>query len=72
MRRSSLVLALAGFVLAAALAPLAHAEAQVTWTMTPEQTMKFARFMQEVGGIKTAPRSWQDLFIAEIHGLPGS
>ncbi len=37
-----------------------------------KQTMKFARFMQEVGSIKTAPRSWQDLFFAEIHGLPGS
>ncbi len=37
-----------------------------------KQTMKYARFMQEVGSIKTAPRSWQDLFFAEIHGLPGS
>jgi ABC-type nitrate/sulfonate/bicarbonate transport system substrate-binding protein len=45
---------------------------QVTWTMTPEQTMKYARFMQEVGSIKTAPKSWQDLFFPEIHGLPGS
>ena len=45
---------------------------QVTWTMTPEQTMKYARFMQEVGSIKTAPKSWQDLFFPEIHDLPGS
>ena len=45
---------------------------QVTWTMTPEQTMKYARFMAEVGSIKAAPASWQDLFFPEIHELPGS
>jgi NitT/TauT family transport system substrate-binding protein len=45
---------------------------QVTWTLTPEQTMKYARFMREVGSIGAAPTSWQDLFFAEIHDLPGS
>lgn len=45
---------------------------QVTWTLTPEQTMKYARFMQDVGSIKAAPKSWQDLFFPEIHDLPGS
>ncbi|HEX7968278.1 MAG TPA: ABC transporter substrate-binding protein, partial [Stellaceae bacterium] len=48
------------------------AGAQVTWTLTPEQTMKYARFMQEVGSIKTAPESWKDLFFPEVHDLPGS
>ncbi|HKW54711.1 MAG TPA: ABC transporter substrate-binding protein [Stellaceae bacterium] len=45
---------------------------QVTWTMTPQQTMTYARFMAAVGSIKTAPKSWQDLFFTEIHELPGS
>ena len=45
---------------------------QVTWTMTPEHTMKFADFMQEVGSIKSAPSGWKDLFFPEIHDLPGS
>jgi NitT/TauT family transport system substrate-binding protein len=45
---------------------------QVTWTMTPENTMKYATFMAEVGSIKAAPKSWKDLFFPEIHDLPGS
>ena len=45
---------------------------QVTWTMTPQQTMKFADFMHDVGSIKAAPASWKDLFFPEIHDLPGS
>ncbi|HUK07154.1 MAG TPA: ABC transporter substrate-binding protein [Stellaceae bacterium] len=45
---------------------------QVTWTMTPENTMKYANFMAEVGTIKTAPKSWKDLFFPEIDDLPGS
>jgi NitT/TauT family transport system substrate-binding protein len=40
--------------------------------MTPENTMKYAAFMEEVGTIKVKPDSWQDLFFPEIHGLPGS
>ena len=31
---------------------------QVSWTMTPEHTMKFAAFMAEVGSIKAPPASW--------------
>lgn len=45
---------------------------QVRWTTTPEQTMKFAAFMQQVGSIKTAPADWKALFFPEIHDLPGS
>ena len=45
---------------------------QVKWTMTPENTMKFARFMYEVGTIKEKPDSWKDLFFPEIARLPGS
>jgi NitT/TauT family transport system substrate-binding protein len=45
---------------------------QVKWTMTPENTMKYAEFMAEVGSIKVKPGSWKDLFFPEIHDLPGS
>jgi ABC-type nitrate/sulfonate/bicarbonate transport system substrate-binding protein len=45
---------------------------QVQWTLTPENTMKYADFMAEVGAIKAKPASWRDLFFAEIHDLPGS
>jgi NitT/TauT family transport system substrate-binding protein len=45
---------------------------QVTWTMTPQQTMKFATFMHEVGSTKAVPASWKDMFFPEIHDLPGS
>lgn len=45
---------------------------QVKWTLTPEHTMKYASFMAEVGSIKTAPKTWKDLFFPEIADLPGS
>ncbi len=45
---------------------------QVRWTMVPENTMKFARFMQSTGMIKIAPSSWQDYFFPEIHSAQGS
>lgn len=46
--------------------------AQVKWTLTPENTMKYADFMHRVGAIKTAPASWKDLFFPEIQNTPGS
>lgn len=45
---------------------------QVKWTLVPENTMKYASFMKDVGSIKTAPASWKDLFFPEIQGEPGS
>lgn len=45
---------------------------QVRWTMVPENTMKFARFMQTTGMLKTVPGSWQDYFFPEVHALGGS
>jgi NitT/TauT family transport system substrate-binding protein len=43
-----------------------------TWTMVPENTMKVAAFMHQVGSIKTMPTSWKDYFFPEADGLPGS
>src|SRR5215813_12787830 len=34
----------------------------VRWTMVPENTMKFARFMATTGALKSAPESWRDYF----------
>jgi NitT/TauT family transport system substrate-binding protein len=44
----------------------------VKFTTTPENVMKYADFMQEIGSIKNRPASWKDMFFPEIHGVPGS
>jgi NitT/TauT family transport system substrate-binding protein len=45
---------------------------QVRWTMVPENTMKFARFMVMTGLLKAPPASWRDYFFPEIHDVDGS
>ena len=45
---------------------------EITFTMTPKNTMKYARFMHKVGAIKVLPASWKDYFFPEIYNLPGS
>jgi len=45
---------------------------QVRWTMTPENTMKYADFMAEVGTLKTKASSWREYFFPEIHDEMGS
>jgi NitT/TauT family transport system substrate-binding protein len=45
---------------------------QVEWTLAPNNTMKYASFMQKVGTIPVAPASWKDMFFPEIHNLSGS
>lgn len=45
---------------------------QIRFTMTPENTMRFANFLHKVGSIKQLPASWKDMFSSEIHNLPGS
>jgi NitT/TauT family transport system substrate-binding protein len=45
---------------------------QVRWTMVPENTMTFARFMTTTGMLKAPPASWRDYFFPEIHGADGS
>jgi NitT/TauT family transport system substrate-binding protein len=45
---------------------------QVRWTLVPENTMKFARFMVTNGMLKELPASWRDYFFVEIHGAGGS
>ena len=45
---------------------------QVRWTMTPENTMKYADFMAEVGTLKTKASSWKEYFFPEIYDEKGS
>jgi NitT/TauT family transport system substrate-binding protein len=44
----------------------------IRFTTTPENTVKYAEFMLEIGSIENRPGSWRDLFFPEIHGAPGS
>src|SRR5579872_1787813 len=44
----------------------------VKFITTPENVMKYAEFMNDLGSIKNRPGSWKDLFFPEIHGTPGS
>jgi NitT/TauT family transport system substrate-binding protein len=44
----------------------------IKFSTTPENVMKYAGFMYDIGSIKNRPASWKDLFFPEIHGAPGS
>ena len=44
----------------------------ITYTTTPNNTMKFATFMHEIGVLNTLPESWQDYYFDDIHDQPGS
>jgi NitT/TauT family transport system substrate-binding protein len=45
---------------------------QVRWTLVPENTMKFGRFMVMIGLLKAPPASWRDYFFPEIYDVDGS
>jgi NitT/TauT family transport system substrate-binding protein len=45
---------------------------QVHWTLTPENTMKYADFMSSVGTLKVKPADWKDYFFPEIYDAKGS
>ena len=44
----------------------------VKFTTTPENVMKYARFMHSIGTLEHLPESWQELFFADIHGVKGN
>ncbi len=48
------------------------AEKSSKFTTTPENIMKYANFMNEIGSIRNRPASWKDLFFLEIQSAPGS
>jgi NitT/TauT family transport system substrate-binding protein len=43
-----------------------------TWTMTPQKIMEVADYMSRSKMIPVTPKSWKDMFIANVHSLPGS
>lgn len=45
---------------------------ETQFTLTPQNVMTFAGFLQRTGVIRTAPESWRELFFPEIHDRPGS
>jgi NitT/TauT family transport system substrate-binding protein len=44
----------------------------ITFTTTPNNTMRFAEFMHEIGVLNTLPESWQDYYFEDIHDASGS
>ena len=47
------------------------ADPDIRFTTTPENVMRYAEFMHEIGSIDNLPQSWRDLFFPEIHDVPG-
>lgn len=43
----------------------------IKFTITPENTMKYAEFMHKVGAIENKPESWKDYYFDDIHDQPG-
>jgi len=44
----------------------------VHFTATPQNTMKYASFMHDIGSISHRPASWKEMFFPEIHDVPGN
>jgi NitT/TauT family transport system substrate-binding protein len=44
----------------------------VRFTLVPEGIMVYANFMHRVGLLKIKPATWKDVFVSELHGLPGN
>jgi NitT/TauT family transport system substrate-binding protein len=44
----------------------------IRYTTSPENLMKYAEFMNDVGSIKARPANWQEMFFPAIHHVPGS
>jgi sulfonate transport system substrate-binding protein len=42
------------------------------FTLAPEGVMVYANFMQRVGLLKVKPATWKDVFVSELHDLPGN
>jgi NitT/TauT family transport system substrate-binding protein len=47
-------------------------EPDITFTMTPANTMTYAEFMHRVGALGTQPAEWSEVFFPEAHDLNGS
>jgi NitT/TauT family transport system substrate-binding protein len=48
------------------------ADPDITFSLAPRNTKRYADFMLEAGTIRNAAESWEDLFFAELHDVDGS
>ncbi|MEQ1758781.1 MAG: ABC transporter substrate-binding protein [Vicinamibacterales bacterium] len=48
------------------------ADPDVHFTAAPQNTMKYATFMHDIGSISHRPASWKDMFFPEVHDEPGN
>ena len=44
----------------------------IRFTTSPENLMKYANFMADVGTIRNRPKAWQDMFFPGVHDAPGN
>ncbi len=44
----------------------------MVFSATPNGSLQVAKFMHRIGSIKIEPASWKDMYLPEIHDLPGS
>jgi NitT/TauT family transport system substrate-binding protein len=42
------------------------------YTTTPQNTVRFAEFMQRTGAVREKPASWKDMFHPSVHDKPGN
>jgi NitT/TauT family transport system substrate-binding protein len=45
---------------------------EVSFTVIPKGTSKYAEFLSKIGAIKNRPASWKDYTFPELHDLPGN
>jgi NitT/TauT family transport system substrate-binding protein len=48
------------------------ADPDVRFTMSPENVIKYATFMADIGTVRQRPGSWRDMFFPEVHGVAGN
>ena len=48
------------------------ASPDIVFTTSPQNVMKYATFMHEVGTLKAKPESWKELFLPDAHDQDGS
>ncbi|MGE0750395.1 MAG: ABC transporter substrate-binding protein [Variibacter sp.] len=44
----------------------------IKFTTSPQNVMKYANFMADIGTLKMRPASWKELFFPEIHAVEGN
>ncbi len=45
---------------------------KVEFSVTPRGIMAYADFLHSTGAIKAKPAGWKDVFVPDVHGLPGN